>query len=214
MGGGRGLGTAPGSTTKSVGAMIFPEKPYLRPLSRKGQLAIMMRYVEKNPARLATKRVYKEYFQTMRDVEVAGRRYDAVGNMAILLEERARTVHVHMRWSDEYRDTGRCEPLRTYKNECVLDARDGVVLVSPYVNPHEKQVLEVALAEGHMAIVILTHGMTDYYQPAEWLREACANGQVLILTPWSKEQQEDVGRREFVRLNSMADEIVEWYGGR
>lgn len=105
---------------------FFPDRPYIRPLSRKGQLPLMVQYVERNPARLATKRLYPEYFHTMRGVEIAGRRYDAVGNMAILLEEHARTIHVHMRWSNEQERTGRCDELRTYKNECVLFARDGV----------------------------------------------------------------------------------------
>lgn len=88
------------------------------------------------------------------------------------------------------------------------------MLVSPCVNPHEREVMNYILREGHRGILILTHGMTDFYQPAEWLREACAGGRVLTLSPWGPEQREDVGRAEFVRLNVMADDIVAWYAGK
>ena len=49
----------------------------------------MIRYVQMNPQRLATKRLRPGYFRVQKDVEVGDRKYDAVGNVVLLLEGRA-----------------------------------------------------------------------------------------------------------------------------
>ena len=67
---------------------IFTEKPFIRPMSRKGQLQSMIRYVQMNPQRLATKRLKPGYFYVQHDVEIGGRTYEAVGNIKLLQAER------------------------------------------------------------------------------------------------------------------------------
>ena len=65
---------------------VFTERPFIRPLSRRGQLHTMIRYVQMNPQRLATKRLKPGYFRVQRDIVIGGRKYDGVGNVAILME--------------------------------------------------------------------------------------------------------------------------------
>ena len=50
---------------------IFTERPFVRPMSHKGQLQTMIRYVQMNPQRLATKRLMPGYFRVQRDIEIA-----------------------------------------------------------------------------------------------------------------------------------------------
>ena len=59
---------------------VFTERPFIRPLSRRGQLQTMMRYVQMNPQRLATKRLMPGFFRVQKGIMVAGRSYDGVGN--------------------------------------------------------------------------------------------------------------------------------------
>lgn len=66
---------------------IFTERPFIRPLSRRGQLHTMMRYVQMNPQRLATKRLKPGFFHVQRDIIIHGRNYDGVGNTMLLMAQ-------------------------------------------------------------------------------------------------------------------------------
>ncbi len=55
---------------------IFTERPFIRPLSRRGQLHTMFRYVQMNPQRLATKRLKPGFFRVQKDIEIGERKYD------------------------------------------------------------------------------------------------------------------------------------------
>ena len=66
---------------------LFREMPFVRPLSRSGQLNTMVNYLILNPQRLATKLLKPGFFRVQDGIEIAGRTYSGVGN-AKLLQER------------------------------------------------------------------------------------------------------------------------------
>lgn len=186
---------------------IFTERPFVRPLSRKGQLQTMIRYVQMNPQRLATKRIYPELFRVQEGIEIAGRTYSGVGNVALLQAERYAPVHVRRTMIDEamHGDNTR---LRNYMNSCVLAARQGTVMVSPFISDKEKEVMVVLLAEEHPIIYIADNGFGDYYKPSDGLFDSVAAGRVLILSPWEYDpSKRHVSRAECVAMNQMAEEI-------
>ncbi len=186
---------------------IFTERPFVRPLSRKGQLQTMIRYVQMNPQRLATKRIYPELFRVQEGIEIAGRTYSGVGNVALLQAERYAPVHVRRMMIDEamHGDNTR---LRNYMNSCVLAARQGTVMVSPFISDKEKEVMVVLLAEEHPIIYIADNGFRDYYKPSDGLFDSVAAGRVLILSPWEYDpSKRHVSRAECVAMNQMAEEI-------
>ena len=80
---------------------IFKEMPFIRPLVHKGQLQTMIRYVQMNPQRLATKRLMPGFFRVQHDVEIAGRKYDTIVNIKILQAERFAPVHVRSVWVED-----------------------------------------------------------------------------------------------------------------
>ena len=186
---------------------VFTERPFIRPLSRRGQLHTMIRYVQMNPQRLATKRLKPGYFRVQKDVEIGGRKYDVVGNVALLMAEHFETVHVRSVMV-KAAEQGNSEPLRNYMNGCVLSARRGVVMLSPFISPQEKQVMKVLLQEQHSFILLTDNGFRDYYKPADELFDACAAGRLLILSPWPYDEgKRHISRSECVALNMMAEEI-------
>ena len=65
---------------------VFTERPFIRPLSRRGQLQTMIHYVQMNPQRLATKRMKPGFFRVQKDIVIGNRKYDAVGNVALLTQ--------------------------------------------------------------------------------------------------------------------------------
>ena len=186
---------------------IFAEMPFLRPMARYSQLPTTIRYLAMNPQRLATKRLMPGFFRVQKGITIGSRSYDAVGNVALLMMENFATVHVR-RFMVNQSLHGDSQPLRDYKNSCELKARQGVVLVSPFISPDEKQVRQVLLHEKHPFMLLADNGFRDYYKPVDSLFDACAAGRLLILSPWEYDSgKRQVSRADCVALNSMADEI-------
>ena len=202
-------GNAGGMNEGGYAFPVFTERPFIRPLSRRGQLHTMIQYVRMNPQRLATKRLRPGYFRVQKEIGIGGRVYDGVGNMTILTADCFDTVHVRRMMVEEAQH-GATERLRNYMNSCVLKARKGVVMVSPFISPHEKQVMDVLLREQRPFIFLADNGFREYYKPSDVLFDACAAGRVLILSPWPYDaQKRHISRAECVQLNAMAAEICE-----
>jgi len=211
-----GAGAPASPATTGAGGYPFPiftERPFIRPLSRRGQLQTMIRYVQMNPQRLATKRLMPGFFHVQRNLEIGGRSYDGVGNAALLMEKGYDTVHVRSTMV-KAAEHGTDKPLRDYMNSRVLMAREGAVMVSPFISPQEKRVMQVLLQERHPFIILTDNGFRDYYKPADALFDACASGRLLILSPWPYDDgKRHISRAECVALNEMAEEICQSLNG-
>jgi hypothetical protein len=189
-------------------APLFTEMPFIRPMSRRGQLQTMIRYVQLNPQRLATKRLMPGFFRVQEGMTIAGRTYAGVGNVALLQAERFATVHVRHKLV-EAADHGNNQPLRNYMNGCVLSARQGTVMVSPFISPKEKAVMTVLLTEQHPFILLADNGFRDYYKPPGIIFDAVAAGRVLVLSSWAYDAgKRHISRADCVALNTMAEEIA------
>lgn len=187
---------------------IFTEMPHIRPMGHRDQLPTTIHYIDMNPQRLATKKLKPGFFRVQHDVEIAGRKYDAVGNIEILQAEEYKPVHVRSVWVEDAERHNYDTPLRNYMNGCVLAARNGAVMVSPFISPKEKAVLEVLLHEEHRIIYITDNGFGEYYKPSDGLFDAVAEGRMLILSPWQYDpDKRHVTRAECVAMNGMAEEI-------
>jgi len=186
---------------------IFTEMPFIRPMARYSQLPNTIRYIDMNPQRLATKRIKPGFFRVQQNITIGNRSYDGVGNVALLMEKHYDTVHVRHEMV-ELAAHGDNNRLRNYKNSCVLKAREGTVLVSPFISPDEKQVMHVLLKEQRPFILLTDNGFRDYYKPSDFLFDACAEGRLLILSPWPYDEgKRHISRADCVALNSMAEEI-------
>ena len=160
-----------------------------------------------NPQRLATKRLKPNFFRVQKSIEIGGRSYDGVGNVALLMEDKYAPVHVRHTLV-EAAQHGDDQDLRDYKNGCVVQARRAVVMVSPFISPDEKQVMQVLLKEQHHLILLTDNGFRDYYKPADTLFDACAEGRLLILSPWPYDGgKRHISRADCVALNNTAAEI-------
>ena len=192
---------------KTDGEKIFTEHPFIRPMSRKGQLQTMIRYVQMNPERLATKRLMPDYFRVQDNIEIGGRIYCGVGNADLLQRAKYMPVHVRSTMVDEA-EHGDSTRLRNYMNSCVLAARQGTVMVSPFISKQEQAIMAVLLKEGLPFIYIADNGFRDFYKPQDSLFDAVAQKQVLILSPWDYDpHKKHVSRAECVEMNKMAEEI-------
>lgn len=187
---------------------IFTERPFVRPMSRRGQLQTMIRYVQMNPQRLATKRLMPEFFWVQDSIEIAGRKYKGVGNAELL--QRAQYMPVHVRHDlVDLAKAGNDQPLRDYMNGSVLAAREGTVMVSPFISSFEKDVLNVLLKEKRSIILLADNGFGKFFKPSDALFDAVAEGRLLILSPFPYDPaKRGISRAECVALNDMAEEIA------
>ena len=188
-------------------APVFTEMPFIRPMGHNTQLPNTIRYIDMNPQRLATKRLRPGYFRVQRGITIGERNYDGVGNAKLLMGDGYEPVHVRSTMVEAAKH-GDDETLRNYMNSCVLKARNGTIMVSPFISPQERQVMEVLLREQHPFIYLADNGFRDYYKPIDCLFDACASGLVLILSPWPYDaNKRHISRADCVALNAMAEEI-------
>jgi hypothetical protein len=187
---------------------LFHEMPFIRPMSRHGQLDAMMQYVKMNPQRLATKRMMPKFFRVQEGIEIAGRKYSGVGNVELLQRTKYMPVHVRRTMVDEA-EHGDNQRLRDYMNGCVIAARQGTVMVSPFISKQEQAVMAVLLKEELPFICIADNGFREYYKPSAALFEAVAAKRVLILSPWEYDpDKKHVSRADCEAMNKMAEEIA------
>ena len=188
------------------GHALFEEDFDETRLRRRGQLRSMIDYVHNNPCHRWLKQHKPAWLCVTRGIVIAGRSYDAIGNVNLLALPRHQ-VHCRYRWERDHD----LEARRHHQNGCVVMARRGYALVSPFVSPHEAAVRDFCLEEGHSVIVLHNNGFTDFSQCPGGLYDYCVEGQVLVLVPsgWPRDERKGVcSRQECVTLNGYAEEIV------
>lgn len=187
---------------------VFTEMPFIRPMAQYRQLQTAIRYIDMNPVRLATKRLKPGFFCVQTGIEIAGRTYSGVGNIHLLQYSSYSPVHVRSMWVRDAEEHGYNQPLRNYMNGCVLAARQGTILVSPFISKQEQAVMSVLLKEYLPFIYLADNGFRDYYKPSDALFNAVAAGRILILSPWEYDpSKKHISRADCVALNTMAEQI-------
>lgn len=97
------------------------------------------------------------------------------GNRALLTEHRCLPVVCHRK------DASR---LAEQKARCLEEAAKGTVLVSPRIAKGEQEIMNEVVNHGYAVIVIADNGFAERYHPSADRMDLCANGRLLIVTPW------------------------------
>ena len=198
----------PGSLPSSPASQ--PPSPPLRPLWEKGyhdrlllhegQLQNMIDYVRDNPRRLMLRRQHRKLFIVQRHVRYARWAFSAIGQVQ-LLDAPLVAVHVRRYFTAEQR--------RDYMNGCILAARRGAILISPFISEHEKRVRDEAFREGLFCIRLCSEPFSDYHKPPGELIEHCSSGHLLLLTLAAGNAQERrITRDECTSLNAIAESMA------
>lgn len=72
----------------------------------------------------------------------------------------------------------------TQKERCMDAAAKGAVLVGTRIAKGEREIMDAARGMGYAVIVILDNGLPDIYHPSEERQDQCAEGRLLIISPW------------------------------
>jgi len=186
---------------------LFTQMPHIRPMGQRRQLPATLRYIDMNPQRLATMRLMPGFFCVQDNIEIAGRTYAGVGNADLLQRAKYMPVHVRRTMVEEA-EHGDDKRLREYVDGCLDAARQGTVMVSPFIHEKEREVLYSVLSKGGKVIYLADNGFGEFYKPSDGIFDAVAKKQVLILSPWPYDpKKRSITRAECVALNQMAEEI-------
>jgi len=83
------------------------------------------------------------------------------------------------------------------KRRCLEEAAQGAVLVSPRIAKGERNIMDEAANRGFATITIADNGFPAIYHPSDERISRCADGRLLIITPWQYEYR---GKNEAVTV--------------
>ena len=99
---------------------------------------------------------------------------DSYGDRA-LLQKRLLPVVCHRK------DAARFDK---QKRRCLDEAAQGAVLVSARISPKEREIMDECVDRGFATIIIADNGFPTVYHPSTERIDLCAEGRLLLLTPW------------------------------
>lgn len=170
----------------------------------RNQLEHMIRYMDDNPRRLAIKRLNPDLFKVVRNLEIGGITYAAIGNRFLLDRPVRLQVRCHRDQSAE-----NMELIERQKQFFLKQGATGGVIVSPCIATGEKEIARAILDANLPLIVILENGFPPMYKPPGKYFNACAEGRLLMLAPWPYHTNNPrITRQQCNELNRMAAEIA------
>jgi hypothetical protein len=192
---------AGGSAARKNSGLLWEQGYHDRVLSNQGQLQRLVDYILDNPRRSLIKRHHPDWFRP-RQITAAGTTLHALGNLQLLQAASRRAVRVSNHITDEQRIS--------QQQDLLTAARQGTVLISPFISAGERQVEEAAMQERLPLVKLLDNGFAPYYKPQGQDFEACAEGRLLLLTPYDYTTQKVVLTRSMCNnLNVLAARLCE-----
>lgn len=162
-----------------------------------GQLQTLHNYIHDNPKRLGIKRMKPDLFRIRQHLRIGEQEYASMGNLFLL--KRAEKLQVFMHRS------ATAEDIRQ-ETDCLMTCCErGAVLVTPGISPVEKAIVHAAIEQGMPLVLLRENGFAEYEKPHGRYFEACANGTLLLLSPWEYHtDRRTISRSQCLSLNEMA----------
>lgn len=164
-------------------------------------LPTLINYVKDNPRRLLMKRAHSEYLRPFFNLRLGSNTYSGIGNLALLSAPHRLAVRVSRRNTEAQLQ----DELRRY----MAAAQSGTVLISPAISPGEKRVMRTAFDAKLPTVVIMENGFTPFSKPHGEQFYACAEGRLLMLSPWPHHNdRQKLTAQQCQAMNLMALELV------
>lgn len=158
------------------------EVPFIRTLSRRGQLASMIRYVHANPDSAWMRRLHPDMYVIRRNQVHAGLHFDSMGK-ARLLDYPDRQVIALSR-------SLTAEQIEAEVQKALRKAERGVVTYCAAMNDAEKAVTRAIRNGGYPLVVMMLDGFPPesseaarFYKPGGAYHRACGDGLLYLMAP-------------------------------
>lgn len=142
---------------------------------RKGAKDAFYNYVADNPRRYLVKKLCPEFFFHKLQILINGRRCGIYGNLFLLDNPVKSFVKISRR---KERTPGLERKIKEWEETI----RSGGVLVSPFINPYEKEYRDMAIRNGNGIILITDYRFSDRKKPYKEIFDLCSEGRMLIIS--------------------------------
>lgn len=170
---------------------------------RAGAKDAFYNYIIDNPRRYLVKKLCPEYFYHRLQIIVNGKPCGLYGNI-FLLDHPVKSFVKLSR--DPQKTPGYEAKIREFEETI----RCGGVLVSPFINPYEKEYRDKAIENGNGIILITDCRFSERKKPYGELFDRCAEGRLLIVsTEEYAESPKAMNYRHAQELNVIASDIAQ-----
>lgn len=166
-----------------------------------GQLKAFTRYIRENPKRAWLRKLHRENFRRVGEVEFLGRKWFGYGNAALL----QLPVIEPFRCSRKWRENG------LEWNDAITRASrigPGGAGIGTFISPCEKACGNAIAASGGKWIVLSPEGFGKHWHPSAKLEPFCAAGRMLFLSLYPEMARKPTREELYGRCHEMGDLIV------
>ena len=100
--------------------------------------------------------------------------------------------------------------LQQQKERCLEEAAKGAVLVSPRIARAEQDIIDEAMHHGFPVVLIADNGFPERYHPSATQLDRCADGRLLLVTPWQyryRPKDETISVVQCKTMNAVAQSL-------
>lgn len=128
--------------------------------------------------------------------------FNAIGNRELLKASERVQIQCSRSMTDE--------DIAQKKEEILAMCEHGVVPISPCISSGEKAIARAVMEAGYSLIALFPQGIPDTtYKPYKEFFDACASGQLLLLSPWHfKQGKSHLKRWQCLFLNDIAAQLT------
>ena len=171
-------------------------------LSNQGELDRWRHYLADNPRRLFLRRQFPDLFRVSFGLRIGPFCCSAVGNRFLLGYPQRKQVQCSTHFYEE--------DIQKAVAGYMAAARGGAVLVSPAISEGEKRTMRTAFDARLPLILITADGLGSYSKPGGAFFDACAEGRLLILSPFEHTNRKvKLTRQMCMQMNELARIIAE-----
>ena len=171
-------------------------------LSNQGELDRWCHYLADNPRRLFLRRQFPDLFRVSFGLRIGPFCCSAVGNRFLLGYPQRKQVQCSTHFYEE--------DIQKSVAGYMAAARGGAVLVSPAISEGEKRTMRTAFDARLPLILITADGLGSYSKPGGAFFDACAEGRLLILSPFEHTNRKvKLTRQMCMQMNELARIIAE-----
>ena len=164
------------------GARVLFEKPFIRPLSHKGQLKNIIKYTHNNPDNAIMREENPDLYVIRRGIVIKGLTFDTMGKNRLLDFPLRQTVAISRNATEE--------KIQQMAEQALREAERGAVTYTVAISEGEKHVAREIREHWMPLIVIMPEGFPPegtaaarYFHPHGVYHKACGEGRLLILSP-------------------------------
>jgi len=162
-------------------------------------------YIHDNPRRYCVRKANPEMFVRINRLNnprlQAGTNWEGFGNLFLLNKPDLMAVQVSRKVSQS--------ELSAQRKEALEQAWRGTVMVSPFISPGEKEIAQAVMGEEYGSLILIRpEGFPPLYKPAGTYFDLCAQGRLLVLSPFAYTgRKQTLTRARCAKMNRWVEEI-------